>query len=250
MSIVIPMVTTISPDKPINVNGKVAHAAFFGTDAAGRDVWTRLWTGTRQSLEIALIVAGSETIIGIVLGSYIGFHAGGVLDKMLMTIEKFFRAVPALFWLIIFLFILPTGLWTMVGSLIFVGFLSSVASTRTLMKNAKDYKYIKSARVVGVGRLGRIYGHILPNILGWVFVNFAWRIPVVVFTVASLTFIGFTTDPSAITLGGMISDAKIHIDMWWLMISPVATLIVINISSKLVIRNLYIAYNFDRVGVQ
>jgi oligopeptide transport system permease protein len=87
-----------------------------------------------------------------------------------------------------------------------------VFQTRMFILRVKDEEYIKSAQAIGVSKLGLIYRHALPNILGKILMQFVRVIPQIIFIQAILAFLGLSPDPNAATLGNLLNDAKSHLD--------------------------------------
>lgn len=85
------------------------YFTLLGTNSAGQDVWTRTWFGTMQALALGLLIAVSESIIGIALGAYIGFHAGRFIDTFFMRVVEIFTTIPSLILFIILAAIFGTN---------------------------------------------------------------------------------------------------------------------------------------------
>ncbi|WP_128008385.1 ABC transporter permease [Mycoplasma sp. ATU-Cv-508] len=237
------MYVSYNPWSYLNNLDGTNHNLILGSDAVGRDIWTRLWIGTRQSLLLGLMVALVEATIGIVVGAYIGFHAGSRVDNFLMRIIEVISSVPAIIWFIVLMFIFPPSFWTMFLALVVVGWTAPVARTRVFIIKVKDSEYIKAAESIGVSQGGLIFYHALPNILGKLLVGVVLRIPAVIFTEAALAFLGLAPSIQRATLGNLINDAKGYIEHWWYLLAPTMVILTITISMQLVANGLHDAFD-------
>ncbi|TCG10927.1 ABC transporter permease [Mycoplasma todarodis] len=209
-----------------------SHNIILGTDEVGRDVWTRLWIGTAWSLKLALLVAITETIIGVAIGVWIGFHVGKATDTIVMRIIEIFKSTPVLLWMILFATILGTGFWSIALVLILVGWTGPIWAARLFTLKVKDRDFILAAEVTGVTKFGRIYKHILPNIMGRLMVSFVLRVPAVIFFEATLIFLGMSVGAEgAATLGNLIQTGRSHIlEQVYYVLGPVIVILLLTIS--------------------
>ncbi len=209
-----------------------SHNLILGTDEVGRDVWTRLWIGTAWSLKLALLVAITETFIGVAIGVWIGFHVGKATDTIVMRIIEIFKSTPVLLWMILFATILGTGFWSIALVLILVGWTGPIWAARLFTLKVKDRDFILAAEVTGVTKFGRIYRHILPNIMGRLMVSFVLRVPAVIFFEATLIFLGMSVGAEgAATLGNLIQTGRSHImEQVYYVLGPVIVILLLTIS--------------------
>ncbi|MCP4336745.1 MAG: ABC transporter permease [Mycoplasma sp.] len=231
---------TFNPFPILDASDHTNHNPLLGTDAHGRDIWTRLWIGTRDSLAIALAVAITETIIGVSIGAYIGYHAGTKVDIVLMRIIEILYSVPSLIWFILMIFVLPKmAFWTIFLALVTIGWMGPIASTRMFVMRIKDAEFVKSAQAIGCTQKSLIFNHILLNVMGKLATSFVRRIPLVIGMQASLAFLGLSPDPNAPDLGNIINEAKGQIENWWYILSPTLILLVTTISLQLIATGLH-----------
>ncbi len=231
---------TFNPYVMLNFWDHTNHQPFLGTDIMGRDIWTRLWIGTRDSIWLALTVAITETIIGVSIGAYIGYHAGTKIDTLLMRVIEILYSVPTLIWFILMIFVLPKmAFWTLFFALVSIGWMGPIASTRMFVMRIKDAEFVKSAQSIGCTQSSLIFNHILLNVLGKLAISFVRRIPLVIGMQASLAFLGLSPDPTAPDLGNIINEAKGQIENWWYILSPTVILLVLTISLQLIATGLH-----------
>ena len=228
------------------------HSSIDGTDSLGRDIWTMVWSGALSSLILAISVGFIQMVIGVSIGAYIGYHAGGWVDLIMMRLVNVINLVPPIVWLIVLTFILPKslGFWSLFISLTVIGFLVPVSYTRLYVLKIKDAQYLKASRAVGAGKGRIIFNHALPNILGKLSVLFVRRIPIIILIQTTLSFMGLSPNPGAITLGSIINDAKNYISMWWYIMLPVGILTLITLSLQIISNGLHDAFDPKSVRVR
>ncbi len=221
------------------------HQLILGTDSIGRDVWTRLWIGTGWSLKLSITVAIIETLIGVSVGIYVGYHVGKALDTIVMRIIEIFTSVPPLLWLILLTTIMGANFGTMVLALTIVGWAGPVWAARMFTIKVKDQDFILAAESVGVSKVGRIFKHILPNILGKLLVSFVLRIPAVIFFEATLIFLGLSVGGAdAATLGSLINGGRAVIfEQPFFILGPTLVILLLTISLQIMANGLRDAFD-------
>ena len=199
-----------------------------GSDALGRDLWSRVIYGTRVSLAVALVGSSVSFVIGIVYGTISGF-VGGRLDMFLMRIVDFLYAVP--FTVIVILMQVyfkaltrqgATGvmgvfiawnqsmggmlfLFVALGSLAWLG-MARLARGQVLAN--KEREFVEAARAIGAGYSRIVFRHLLPNIVGPLLISLSMGIPTWIFYETFLSFIGLGVDPPTPSWGMMISEGS------------------------------------------
>lgn len=194
----------------VSYKNRFAVATLMGTDSIGRDVWTRLFLGSRWSLGLAVFVATIETIIGTVIGIYIGYHVGSKADTISMRFIEVFKSVPGLLWMFIFAMIIGTSFFSMALVLILVGWVGPVYLARMYTLRIKDSEFIKSAKTIGMSEPAILFKHVLPNIIGRLLVSFVHRIPAVIFAETTLVFLGMHVGgENSVSIGNLIQEARL-----------------------------------------
>lgn len=197
-----------------------------GSDALGRDIWSRTIYGTRVSLAVALVGATVSLVIGVVYGTVSGF-VGGQLDDIMMRIVDFLYAIPVIVLVILFQVYFKAlsrqgaegflGVlidWNRaMGGLLFLfialGALNWIGMARLARGQVLTYKekeFVEAARAIGATNTRIIFRHLLPNIVGPLLVVESLAIPGYIFAEAFLSFIGLGVDPPTPSWGSMIND--------------------------------------------
>ncbi len=200
----------------------------FGTDALGRDYFSRSLYGIQTTEKISLLVAILSTAIGIFVGAAAGYY-GGWLDNMLMRLTDLFLVVPALAVLLVaskylghgsafrIAFILAFLFWTVIARIV-----------RGIYLSLKEKEYVEAAKASGSGDMRIIFRHILPNTLGPIVVSATLLTATAILTEATISFLGFGIQPPIPSLGNLISDGQqAGLSQWWLVTFPGLLIVII-----------------------
>jgi peptide/nickel transport system permease protein len=232
----------IAPFDPLNqqllgVNAGPSGSHWFGTDHLGRDVLSRVIVGARE----ILIVTPLATILGTVLGTALGLvmgYFGGLFDLLASRLLEALLALPAV--IIAFLFIVAVGpsvptLIIVVG-LIFTPLIARTVRAAVLSERHLDY--LAAARLLGENPLRVMFGEILPNVMPAILVEFTVRLGYAIFTIATLSFLGFGIQPPTSDWGADISQANqfspIQAGYWWPTLFPALAIASLVISINLI----------------
>ena len=173
----------------LHTNQPPSAEHWFGTDAGGRDLWTRVWVGARISLIIGLGGAIVPQIIGIFLGGLSGFF-GGWVDMLIMRIIDVGVCIPSLVYVTLIMLWLDAGPMAIIIAIAITGWMDSARIVRGRMLQFKNREFDLAASTLGASPIRIIFRHILPNILGQQVVNISSAIPAAIFLEAYLSFIG------------------------------------------------------------
>ena len=210
-----------------------SHAHYFGTDALGRDEYTRTLYGIRTSMEVGVFVAFLSTFVGLVIGAVAGFF-GGWMDNLLMRITDLVLTLPLLAVLLTATALLGTGnQWRVSLILVFFFWTTTARVVRGLYLSLREKEYVEAAKASGAGDGRLMFRHILPNTLGPIVVNATLAVGFAILIEAALSFLGFGIKPPTPSLGVLISDAQQSPttasggSAWWLTVFPGLTLVAI-----------------------
>jgi len=194
---------------------------WFGTDQAGRDIFSRIIFGARVSVIVGLAASTLATVTGTFIGVLCGY-IGGKFDLIVQRFVDAVMCLPSLILLMVIISMVGPGLWTLI---IVLGILWGISVSR-IMRGAvigiKENVYVAAAVAIGCPTSRILTRHILPNIMAPIIIQFSIMIPGIIITEASLSFLGFGIPPPTASWGGMLSGAarKYMFDAPWMAIWP------------------------------
>ncbi len=216
------------------VNHPPSRDLLFGTDFAGRDVFSRVLYGTRISLAIALLATVISVVIGTAYGATAGF-VGGTVDTFMMRLVDAFLAIPR-----IVLLIAIGTLWSplSVSSLILLLGLTAWFGTSRLVRaevlSLREREMVAAARALGARDLAIVVRHVLPNVLSPVIVAATLGIAGVVINEAALSYLGIGIPAPTPSLGNIIHDGTAYLaTAWWVALFPGMTLVIATLACNL-----------------
>ena len=186
-------------------NLKPSAQHLFGTDSFGRDIWVRLWYGTRISLFIAVVAILIDVIIGMTYGLISGYF-GGMVDNVLQRIQEIINSIPTLVILTILLMVMKSSLFTIIVALSFTEWIGMSRITRAQVLKVKEEEYVLASRTLGAGSFFIIFKEILPNIYSQMIIMVMMSIPNAIFYEAYLSFVGLGLPIPQASLGTLIND--------------------------------------------
>jgi peptide/nickel transport system permease protein len=215
----------------LSFNLPPSGAHWLGTDSLGRDMLSRVIVGARE----ILIVTPLATLLGTVLGTTLGLVQGyflGPVDSFIGRIVDAVLALPILIVAFIFVVALDNSSSTTLIIVIGLVFGLLIARTvRTTVLQERGLDYIAAARLREESNAHIMFVEILPNVLGPILVEFTVRLGYAIFTVASLSFLGFGIQPPTPDWGADIANNYQYLaaGYWWQTLFPalaIASLVV------------------------
>jgi dipeptide transport system permease protein len=198
--------------------GRTAH--LLGTDAIGRDIFSRLLYGARFSLFIGVIVTTIALIGGIIIGVIAGYVRGWV-DTVIMRLMDIILAFPSLLLALVLVAVLGPGLTNAMIAIALVYQPHFVRLTRAAVMAERSRDYVTAAKVSGAGHLRLMFRTILPNCLAPLIVQATLSFSNAILDTAALGFLGMGAQPPTPEWGTMLAEAREFIlRAWWVITFP------------------------------
>jgi peptide/nickel transport system permease protein len=214
-----------------------------GTDDQGRDILSALFYGARLSLGVGLASVVLSLLVGVGLGIVSGF-VGGSLDSFIMRVCDVMLSFPSI---LVALLINGVGramfpnandslaFGVLIIAISLTGWVQYARTVRGSTLVERNKEYVQAARVIGVAPLRIMFKHVLPNVMGPVFVLATIQMPAAIITEATLSFLGVGVPPTSPSLGTLIRTGNdfLFSGELWITIFPGLMLVLIALSVNL-----------------
>jgi peptide/nickel transport system permease protein len=213
----------IGPDNPLAQNFDIlaapSSAHWFGTDELGRDVLSRVLSGARVTLPLAVLLVVIAMLIGAVLGGIAGF-LGGWADVALMRLADLFFAFPGIILALAVAAALGPQLRNAVIAVVAVSWPSYARLVRSLVLAARTAPYVVASRMLGASGWRVLFTDIRPNVAGPVLVLAALDLGNAVLLLSGLSFLGLGAQPPTAEWGAMVAEGTQNFNDWWVGVFP------------------------------
>lgn len=199
---------TVDPNAiaPAKRNRAPSAEFWFGTDALGRDLYSRVLYGAQVSLMVGVAVAVCATILGLATGLVAG--AVRALDAPIMRIMDGLMSIPPILLAVALMALMRGSVLNVILAISIAEFPRMSRLVRGLVLSIREQPYVDGAIVAGTALPMVIWRHILPNTLGPVIVQSTYICSAAMITEAALSFIGAGTPPSVPSWGTVMSEGR------------------------------------------
>ena len=204
-----PLLGRFDPSRIDLRNALAAPSAehWLGTDAQGRDVWSRLLYGARVSLLVGLASQGLALAIGVGLGLLAGYR-GKWTDEVIMRLADVTLAFPSLLLLIAMAAAFEPSLTVVCVVIGVVGWAGMARLVRGQVLVVRELEYVQAMRALGARDSRIVWRHVLPNVLAPVIIAATLGIAGAIMAEAALSFLGLGVQPPTPSWGAMIADGR------------------------------------------
>ncbi len=215
----------IAPYDPVRISlsAKLQAPSFahlMGTDHFGRDIFSRILYGGRVSLSVGMLVVGFAFFVGVPLGLASGY-IGGRFDNFLMRLVDGFLTFPPLLLAVALVGLLGPDIQNVMLALGLVQAPVLARMVRASTLSVREEVYVTAARALGAGPMRVIVSYMLRNIVSPIVVQLTVVFAAAVVAEASLSFLGFGTQPPTPSWGRDMNEARRYLgDAPWMFFAP------------------------------
>jgi ABC-type dipeptide/oligopeptide/nickel transport system permease subunit len=194
------------PTESNNIHDLIEEKTFIlGTDKFGRDILSRLIIGTRVSLGVGLIAVILSLTIGILLGAFAGYW-GGRTDHVITWMINVVWSIPTILLVLGVIMLLGKGYWQVFLAIGLSLWVNIARLVRGQVFSVKEQSYVEAASIMGFSHYRILFKHILPNIMGPVWVMAAANFATAIMLEAGLSFLGIGIPPPQPSWGLMMKE--------------------------------------------
>lgn len=206
----------IAPHDPVALSPsmrlKPPSAEFWlGTDAYGRDLFSRIVYGARISLIVGVGVTVMSVVIGLPLGLLAGYFRG--IDALMMRVMDGLMAIPGILLAIAIVSLSSAGIWTVMVAIMVPEIPQVVRLVRSRVLSTREEPYVEAAVLLGTSTFKVLTRHLMPNTLAPLIVQSTYICASAILTEAILSFLGAGIGTEIPTWGNIISEGRVYFQL-------------------------------------
>ncbi len=212
IAIFVPAISPYDPNE-IDIASRLSEPTakhLLGTDHLGRDTLSRLLYGSRVVLIVSVLTISFGILLALIFGVVAGYSSETVGNTLLIFFD-IIKSFPALLFAITVLALTGPSI---VNLIIIIGITRFPAYARLIRAQTlrvRKQEYVMAASAIGASKMSIMYKHILPNVIGPIFIQAAMDIPVVITIEAALSFLGLGTPPPTPSWGTILKTGYSYI---------------------------------------
>jgi peptide/nickel transport system permease protein len=196
-----------------------SSAHWLGTDALGRDVFTRLIYGARISLFTGIVVVLVSAVFGTLVGGIAAFVRGRA-EEIIMRVTDLVLCFPPIILAMAIAAALGIGTLNTIIAMLVVWWPKFARLARSLVLVQRSQEYVEAAIVMGLSPARILLRHIIPNSVGPLIVLVTLDVGNAIITFAGLSFLGLGVVPPTPEWGSMVSEGRELVEQWWVASFP------------------------------
>lgn len=213
----------VAPDNPLSqiypVSLPPSAHHWFGTDELGRDVFSRVIAGSRQSIPLTLVLVAGALGIGSTLGAIAGYF-GRLWDEAIMRLVDLFFAFP----FTILAMAVAASLGPSLRNAVLAGIVARWPPFARVMRgallSAREADYVNAAKLLGASPRRVLVVEIARNVAGPVVVLGALEVATAMLLLSGLSFLGLGAHPPTAEWGSMVAEGAQNFGQWWIGVFP------------------------------
>jgi ABC-type dipeptide/oligopeptide/nickel transport system permease subunit len=178
---------------------------WLGTDKYGRDILSRLLIGVRVSLAVGMVTVLLSLSVGVLLGALAGYFRGRV-DEIILWLVNVIWSIPTLLLVFAIMLLLGKGFWQVFIAIGLTLWVNVARIVRGQVLAMREREFVEAARALGYSHSRILFRHVLPNVMGPVWVVAASNFASAIVIEAGLSFLGVGVQPPQPSWGLMIKE--------------------------------------------
>jgi peptide/nickel transport system permease protein len=228
IALLAPWLTPYSPDT-VDVANRLRPPSWthwFGTDALGRDVYTRVLFGARVSMATGFVVVLVAGVLGTLVGA-VAAYARGWVEEVIMRCTDLVLCFPPIILALAIAAALGIGTKNTIIAMLVVWWPKFARLAHSIVIVQRSQEYVEAAMVIGFNPARVLLRHILPNSVGPLIVLVTLDLGNAIITFAGLSFLGLGVLPPTPEWGSMIADGRELVAQWWVATFPGAAILTV-----------------------